>query len=106
MVHLERFLAQVRTVFARETLPPPPPGSPRPPRRRIAALLLAVEPLPRDPEAPRRERPGARASLLAAERLPQDPEQPAVATRTPWLRWLFAPESLDGGDHPRHPEAH
>jgi hypothetical protein len=91
------FLAQLRRMFARETLPAPPPeGLPRRARPRLSRLLLAAEPL--SEEAPRGspERRGLLRAVLGREPLPLDPPS-APRRRWRWLAWLFAPERLDGG---------
>lgn len=62
----------LRVTFGRERLTPPPPA-PAPPRSASPSLLSA---------------------LFAPEPLPPDlPPAPPRAGR--WLRWLFAPESLE-----------
>jgi hypothetical protein len=90
-----RFLAFLKTVFAREELAPPP-AIPEPGRgrRRTVSLLFAFETLPFDPEEPRRRRPGFWRAMLGREHLGEAPPSPRPR-RTRWLRWLFGRESLD-----------
>jgi len=94
---LASFLAQLRRMFAKETLPAPPSeGPPRRARPRFAQLLLAAEPLPQEtaPGAP--ERRGLLRAFFGPESLQLDPPA-APHRRSRWLAWLFAPERLDGG---------
>ncbi len=102
---LAAWMNQLRSVFAKETLPPPPDHSP--PRRGgpgVASLLFAIEPLPFEPERPRaRSGRGPLSLLFSPEPLPLDPER-APERRRRWLAWLFLPERLDSGTD--SPEVH
>jgi hypothetical protein len=94
---LEAFLAQLRRIFAKETLPAPPPeGLPVPARPGLARLLLASESLGQDPAAGPTARRGLLRSLVGREDLPLDPQR-EPRRRSRWLAWLFAPERLEGG---------
>jgi hypothetical protein len=94
---LAAFLAQLRRMFAKETLPEPPSEGPlRQARPRLARLLLAAEPLPEDAVPGGPERRGLLRAFLGPEPLPVDPPA-APHRRSHWLAWLFAPERLDGG---------
>jgi hypothetical protein len=88
----------VRNLLAREHLPPPDPTRRVPARRRarLARALFAIEALPVDPvPPPRAPRRGVLRSLFASEPLAVEPERPPRFRRR-WLRWLVAPESIDG----------
>jgi hypothetical protein len=101
---LAALLAQLRTVFTRETLPPPPALAEAPrPRKGIARLLFSLEELPLDPTPPPRSKRGLLATIFAPECLPLEPERPP-RRRHPWLSWLLAPERIDRGSNP--PEVH
>ncbi len=92
---LATFLRELRTVFARETLPPAEPER-RPGTRGagLARLLFAPEPLPVEEAAPARRRTSLLALLFAPERLAVEPPLPRRRSR--WLSWLLLPERLDG----------
>lgn len=97
---MARFVQLLRGVFEWEVLPPAPERAPCPPRRGLLSLLFSPELLPfeRAPVPVRGH--GLLALLFALERLPRDPERPPARARARWLRWLFAPESMD----PQPPE--
>ncbi len=94
---LAAFLAQLRRMFAKETLPAPPLEVPPPRARpRFVRLLLAAEPLPQETPPAVPERRGLFPAVFGGEPLPLDPPG-APRRRSRWLAWLFAPERLDGG---------
>jgi len=94
---LAAFLAQLRRMFAKETLPAPPPeGPPRRARPRFLRLLLAAEPLPQGTPQAVPQRRGLLRAVFGGEPLPLDPPG-TPRRRSRWLAWLFAPERLDGG---------
>jgi hypothetical protein len=93
MHRLDRLIAVLRMVLARERLPEAAArgGSRRGPG--VGSLLFGREPLPYDPVRPALRR-GGLSVLFAAEALPTDPPAPARRT-TRWLTWMLRVEPLD-----------